>query len=64
MFMFYQSFEHHIADLSWCIGNAYRLEDNFEKPLFYLKKALSLFQSQNDILKQVKVYIELGKAYR
>ena len=61
---FYQSFEHHIADLNWCLGNAYRLEDDFKNPPVYFKRALELYQSQKDILKQVKVNIELGKAYR
>ena len=62
--LFCQSFEHHIADLNWCLGNAYRLKDDFKKPPEYFKRALKLYKSQNDILKQVKVYIELGKAYR
>lgn len=62
--MFYQSFEDHIAGLHWCIGNAYRLEDGFEKPSVYYKNPSKLFQSQNDILEQVKDYVKLGKTYR
>jgi len=72
---FFQSFEHHIADLNWCLGNAYRLVNDFNKPADYFTTALKLYQSQEDalicqsqkkalILKQIKVHIELGKTYR
>lgn len=61
---FYQSFEHHIADLNWCLGNAYRLENDFNKPGDYFRNALKLYQSKKDVLKQIKTHIELGKTYR
>ena len=64
IFIFYQSLKHQIADLHWCLGNAYRLENDFVNPPVFFEKALKMYKSLRNVLKQVKVYVELGKAYR
>ena len=59
-----QPFEVEIANLYLCLGNAYTLEGELSKPTECFEKALQLYKSQDNTLKQVKAYIELGKTHR